>query len=216
MSFYAVANGRVNGVFRSWTECSNSVKGFKNAIYKKFDGEEDAIKFSKSIKNDVNINTVREIIINSTEYYVYTDGSCYNNGKKNAVSGIGIFFGPNDERNVSKTIEGKQTNNTAELTAIIETYSIIEADILAGKKIGIVSDSEYAIKSVSSYGKKCSKCLWDVDIPNQELVKTAYELYKNKPNVEFIHVKAHTNSQDIHSIGNTGADILAGQASSSI
>ena len=213
MSFYAVANGRVNGVFRSWTECNNSVKCFKNAIYKKFDREEEAIKFSTSIKNDVNINTMREIVINGTEYYVYTDGSCYNNGKKNAVSGIGIFFGPNDKRNVSKTIEGKQTNNTAELTAIIETYSIIESDILAGKKIGIVSDSEYAIKCVSSYGKKCSKCLWDVDIPNKELVKTAYELYKNKPNVEFIHVKAHTNSQDIHSIGNAGADILAGQAS---
>ena len=77
---------------------------------------------------------MREIVINGIEYYVYTDGSCYNNGKKNAVSGIGIFFGPNDKRNVSKTIEGKQTNNTAELTAIIETYSIIESDILAGKK----------------------------------------------------------------------------------
>jgi viroplasmin and RNaseH domain-containing protein len=50
MSFYAVANGRVNGVFRTWSECNNSVKGFKNAIYKKFNGEEDAIKFSKSIK----------------------------------------------------------------------------------------------------------------------------------------------------------------------
>lgn len=64
----------------------------------------------------------------------YTDGACSNNGRKNALAGIGIFFGINDTRNISKNIKGKQTNNTAELSAIIETYSIIENDILNGKK----------------------------------------------------------------------------------
>jgi len=76
--------------------------------------------------------------------------------------------------------KGKQTNNIAELTAIIEVYSIIENDIIHGKKIEIVSDSEYALRCVSSYGEKCHKKYWNVDIPNKELVKTAYELYKGK------------------------------------
>ena len=108
-----------------------------------------------------------------------------------------------------KKIEGKQTNNTAELSAIIETYFIIENDIINGKKIAIVSDSEYAIKCVSSYGEKCYKKGWNVDIPNKELVKTAYEMYKDKLNVQFIHIKAHTHNTDIHSFGNDNADKLA-------
>ena len=140
---------------------------------------------------------------------MYTDGACSNNGKDNALAGIGIFFGINDNRNISKKIEGKQTNNTAELSAIIETYHIIENDILNGKKIAIVSDSEYAIKCVSSYGEKCYKKCWNVDIPNKDLVKIAYEMYKDKLNIQFIHIKAHTNNTDIHSFGNDNADKLA-------
>ena len=125
------------------------------------------------------------------------------------MAGIGIFFGIDDVRNVSKKIEGKQTNNTAELSAIIETYYIIQNDILNDKKIAIVSDSEYAIKCVSSYGEKCWKKSWNIDIPNKEMVKTAYEIYKDKINIKFIHIKAHTNNTDIHSFGNDKADKLA-------
>jgi ribonuclease HI len=149
------------------------------------------------------------------EYYVYTDGACSNNGMHNATAGIGVFFGIDDPRNVSQKIEGKQTNNTAELTAIIRAYSIVEPDILQGKQIAIVSDSQYAIWCCTTYGEKCSKTAYkkkDGFILNHELVKTAYELYQDKPNVEFIHVKAHTGKDDIHSIGNDGADKLANLA----
>ena len=58
--------------------------------------------------------------------FVYTDGACSNNGKSNALAGIGIYFGPNDGRNVSRLVTGKQTNNVAELTAIIEAYNIVK------------------------------------------------------------------------------------------
>ena len=215
MPYYAVANGRNIGIFLNWNDCNNSVKGYKNAIYKKFDTKEEADNFIQS--NDTAIqkqNTIRSNQKDDTidvipDYYVYTDGACSNNGRNNASAGIGIFFGTNDNRNLSKKIEGKQTNNTAELSAIIETYYIIENDIMNGKNIAIVSDSEYSIKCVSSYGEKCNKKGWNVDIPNKELVKTAYELYKDKLNVQFIHVKAHTNNTDIHSVGNDNADKLA-------
>ncbi len=202
MPFYAVANGKNIGTFLNWNDCNNSVKGCKNALYKKFDTKEEADNFIK-INNK---NSHDEFI---PDYYVYTDGSCSNNGKDNALAGIGIFFGLDDIRNVSKKIEGRQTNNIAELSAIIETYSIIENDVVNGKKIVIVSDSEYAIKCVSSYGEKCCKKNWNVDIPNKELVKVAYQLYKDKQNIQFIHIKAHTKNTDIHSVGNHHADKLA-------
>lgn len=244
MVFYAVANGRTIGIFLNWNDCNNSVKGYKNASYKKFDTKEEAENFIQSNNNNSEISEIKikkqnpitsffdsvnskenkkDIEIENKEkenitdfipeYYVYTDGACSNNGKSNALAGIGIFFGTNDIRNVSKQIEGKQTNNIAELTAIIETYSIIENDIINGKKIAIVSDSEYAIKCVSSYGEKCFKNGWNVvEIPNKELLKNAYEIYKDKLNVKFIHIKAHTNNTDIHSLGNDHADKLANMA----
>lgn len=220
MKFYAVANGKSIGIFSNWNDCNNSVKGYSNALYKKFNTEEEANNYIKANKiiDNMNNNTQKHNIVISydnifdPDYYVYTDGACSNNGRDNALAGIGIFFGINDNRNVSKKIEGEQTNNVAELSAIIETYYIIENDILNGKKIAIVSDSEYAIKCVSSYGEKCYKKNWNVKIPNKTLVKTAYEMYKDKLNVKFIHIKAHTNNTDIHSIGNDNADKLANMA----
>lgn len=208
MPYYAVANGRNIGIFLNWNDCNHSVKGYKNASYKKFDTKEEAEMFIQS--NNHYISDEKDNFI--PDYYVYTDGACSNNGKHNALAGIGIFFGINDNRNISKKIEGKQTNNAAELTAIIETYYIIENDIVNGKKIAIVTDSEYSIKCVSSYGEKCSKKEWNIEIPNKELVKTAYEMYKNKQNIKFIHIKAHTNNTDIHSLGNDNADKLANLA----
>ena len=207
MSFYAVANGRIPGIFLNWNECNNSVKGYKNALYKKFDTREEAEYFIQSNKKIIDLDVKKDDFV--PDYCVYTDGACSNNGKENALAGIGIFFGPNDIRNVAKKLEGKQTNNAAEITAIIETYFIIENDVLNGKKIAIVSDSEYAIKCVTSYGERCYKKDWNVDIPNKELVKNAYELYKDKQNIKFIHIRAHTNNTDIHSFGNDNADKLA-------
>lgn len=146
------------------------------------------------------------------DYFVYTDGACSNNGYDNAKAGIGIFFGENDPRNVSQLVHGKQSNNTAELTAIINTWPIIKQDIFNNKKITIVSDSIYAIRCATSYGEKCDKNLWKKDIPNKELVKTIYDIYKNNNNIDFMHIKAHTNKNDIHSIGNNAADKLANKA----
>ena len=34
-------------------------------------------------------------------------------------------------------------------------------------------------------------------------------MYKDKPNIQFMYIKAHTNNTDIHSIGNYNADKLA-------
>lgn len=142
------------------------------------------------------------------DYYVYTDGACINNGKKNAKAAIGIFF---KDHRIHSLIEGKQTNNTAELTAILVAYDFIEKDLEQGKHIGIVSDSEYAIRCVTTYGEKCDKKNWNVDIPNKELVQLAYTTYKNKT-VQFIHVNSHTGKTDIHSLGNEEADRLANLA----
>jgi len=203
MPYYAVSKGRTTGIFLTWAECQEKVKGYSGAIYKKFDTKEEAEGFIRGTSGEGHKETI------DVDYYVYTDGACSNNGKEGACAGIGVYFGEGDPRNISRRVEGKQTNNVAELMAILAVYDIIKDDIVNGKKIGIVSDSEYAIKCVSSYGDKCNKQNWNVDIPNKELVKTVYQMYTDKPNIGFIHIKAHTNHTDIHSVGNDHADKLA-------
>lgn len=139
--YYAVARGHKTGIFITWNDCKEQVLGYKNAAYKRFETKEEAENYIESFivkpvndETPVNLPIPVERNMFEVDYYVYTDGSCHSNGYPNAKAGIGIFFGINDERNVSRKLEGKQTNNAAELTAIIETYNIIKNDVSMGKK----------------------------------------------------------------------------------
>jgi ribonuclease HI len=147
--------------------------------------------------------------------FVYTDGACSNNGRGNAKAGIGIYFGENDPRNVSQRLEGKQTNNMAELTAILEAYHLICDELDSGVEYTVVTDSEYSLKCVGKYGEKMAKIGWCEDIPNKELVRRVYECYSKYLSsnvVSFLHIRSHTGGTDIHSLGNEQADKLAGIA----
>ncbi|CAG8855735.1 27655_t:CDS:2, partial [Gigaspora margarita] len=72
----------------------------------------------------VRIGRKSEIYMNWKEYkkqiYQYPDRYCENNGKKNALASIGIFFDDDDPKNLSERLSGVyQTNNRAELYAAI-------------------------------------------------------------------------------------------------
>ena len=144
---------------------------------------------------------------------VFTDGACSKNGYKNACAGLGVYFKENDPRNISKKIQGKQTNNVAELTAIYLAICTVESNLKLGENLLIVSDSEYSIRCCTSYGKKNYEQNWKKDIPNQELVKTVYEKILNyKDNIFFKHIFSHTGKDDFFSRGNDQADKLANMA----
>jgi len=211
MYFYAVAKGKTCGIFDSWTKCEENVKGFKGAIYKKFNNKQDAQLFIQElcIQTDKICESKQ---LHPPDYYVYMDGACSKNGSNEAKGGIGIYLGENDPRNISKKLDGKHTNNIAELQAMICAFSIVQNDLDQGKIITFVSDSEYAIKCATSYGKTQHSFMWVKDIPNKDLVKTLYESCSQYDNLQFLHIKAHTNKDDVHSLGNEQADLLARKA----
>ena len=138
--------------------------------------------------------------------YIYTDGSCINNGKANAKAGIGIFFNDDDERNLSEPLDSsmKQTNNTAELCAIIKAIKIVKDD---NKKYIIYKDSNYSILCSKNY-EKWIKTKKESEIPNIELVKELFTLIRRYP-IQLEYIEAHTSKEDIHSYGNDKADKLA-------
>ena len=128
-----------------------------------------------------------------------------------------MFFDYNDSRNEYGNIEGKQSNNTGELTALIRALEILKTEISEKKIIDIYTDSEYVIKCSGSYGSKLAKNNWktqqDKVPPNLKLLQKIYELYNpNKKTINIHYIKAHTDLTDKHSIGNREADKLANMA----
>jgi len=179
--------------FKTQGEASNYLKG-KQPI--------KPIKPIKPIGNTLSKDTIN----------VFTDGACSHNGSVKAKAGMGVYFSEGDPRNVSKRIVGKQSNNTGELSAILEVFTILQSEVQSGKKITIYTDSKYSINCCGAYGEKSKKKGWKNKygyIPNHELVKRGYELCAQHKNVTLKHIKAHTGYTDELSKGNEGADTLA-------
>ena len=229
MPFYAVKSGRTPGIYVTWKDCEKQVKGFKGAVFKKFDNKELANNFinddvNNNVNNDVNDNVFTPEINNEIELpsnfannkinYVYTDGSCVNNGKENAKAGMGIFFSEDKHAPISQKLDEniyKQTNNTAELLAIITTLEIINSEF-PGEYFVIFTDSKYSMLCAGSYGKRMHSKNWCEDIKNKELVEKLYKLYNINKNSQYTflqHIYSHTGNQDEHSLGNEQADRLA-------
>jgi ribonuclease HI len=201
---------------------SNSKESNNQALNSK----ESNSKESNS-KEKVKVKTqTTDIIETNNTIEVFTDGSTFNNGKKNKIQfgGIGVYF--NDDRypSISECLYGKITNNIAELKAIIVAIDyIINLDTfnVLNTFIHIYSDSEYTINSVVKWSKTWEKNGWKKrdkkEISNKDLIIKLYNYYK-KYKIKFIHVKAHTSEPKdpiLHKIwyGNKMADKLATDSS---
>jgi ribonuclease HI len=141
--------------------------------------------------------------------FVYTDGACRGNGTPTARASIGVYFGPGDDRNVYALVEGRQTNNVAEVTAILRALDVIGTD---GASWVIVTDSTYAMRWAGSLGEKNAVAGWTKAVPNKTLVRRLYEEVSGRSQVRMQKVAAHTNGTDQHSVGNRWADTLANRA----
>lgn len=63
MKYYAVKEGRKPGIYTTWAECEEQVKGYQGADYKKFNNEEDARLFVYgvcSVSTSINQTNVKE------------------------------------------------------------------------------------------------------------------------------------------------------------
>ena len=168
-------------------------------------------------KSSIDEDAFAKQFVFTPDIIVYTDGACIHNGKPNAKAGIGVYFAKDDPRNLSKPVDGKQTNNTAELGAIWEAYKILKKEIEVDKKnVLIYSDSQYAIRCCTTYGSKVAAMNPESEkakqVPNYAIVIKMYNKFKGLRNVRFQHIRAHTGAQDIHSRGNDEADRLANEA----
>lgn len=173
-------------------------------------------KFSKNtikyIINDLDtsVGLVEDQVVNCTEenqskLYIFSDGNCRGNGKKNAKAGYSIFF-TNDEKsqffkfNKTKLITTDPTNNKAELSGIRCIFKTLNENqqLFNNKEIVICTDSQYAISSLTKWSDTWIKNGWinskKEPVKNKELIHNILELQKNISDIKvsFKHVFAHT------------------------
>jgi len=164
---------------------------------------------NSSINSNINKKTIKSNLKKSI--CIYTDGSCRNNGKKNAIAGIGVYI--ENICKISEPIVGRQTNQRAELFAILKALQII--NISDYSEINIYTDSKYSINCITNWINLWLKNNWldkkKQPIKNKDIIQSIHNIYKKYNNIHLIHILAHTNNKDIHSIGNSIADKLANQ-----
>lgn len=216
-NYYVVFKGTTPGIYNNWADCKKQIN--KNAVFKGFDDINEAHEFlqngPKNGKSKTqNIKTTADIDETTHNLYIYTDGSCHNNGKHNACGGYGVHFSEQFE-DISEKIEGKATNNIGELSAILHALKTVYLHTSNYDKIYIITDSKYCIDCLTRYIKGWQKNGWldskGNTIKNKELIIDLHALVTQIDNLEFIHINSHTNLKDVHSLGNQRADELASQ-----
>ena len=171
------------------------------------------------------LNLKKELIksnmtsIMTDKFIVYTDGACRNNGKASAISSIGIYFSNRNLQkidNVSEILKvsgvskiSKHTNNIAELTAINKSLTSIKENNIK-LPVHLYTDSEYSLNVLTKWYPKWTEKQKQTK-KNVPLIKDTFELCMDV-NPKIHHIKAHTNLQDEHSLGNAIADQLANDA----
>jgi ribonuclease HI len=136
---------------------------------------------------------------------VYTDGACFDNGKANARSGCGIWFGENDQRNTALRIPGpEQSNQVGEIAAVI----IAASKTPTFQPLEIVSDSKYVINGLTTHLENWENKGW-IEIKNANFFKKAtYLLRKRSATTTLRWVKGHngiTGNEESDQLAQVGA-----------
>lgn len=149
---------------------------------------------------------------NLQKYILYADGSCHNNGTPKARAGwAAVFFKEGEESNVRKEdyltglVPGPQTNNRAELSAVIAGLAnLIEKT--QGTKICVTvkTDSEYITNAINNewihawhrngWLTKSNRPVQNVEMW-QLLIAVCRTIALNGEKVKFEHVDGHAGDK---------------------
>lgn len=189
--FYAVKVGRKTGVFTTWNETNNLVKGYPNAKFKSFTSEAAANEY---------LQDKAEVVASFDEgYSAFVDGS-FNKGKQEYGSGVVILKDGTviDELSITGTPDFIESYQIAG-----ETIATLEAIRWAvDHKVDKIS-IHYDYQGIESWAKGD----WKTNKPISEYYKKEFDLLSTKTNVSFVKVKGHSGDKY-----NDRADYLAGKA----
>ena len=150
---------------------------------------------------------------------IYTDGSSINNGRKNSRGAYAAVYPDSPDMSFGRPLaeDNSQTNQTAELTGILEGIRTLKSfRSCTGVVVRICTDSEYSIncltKWVSGWRKRDWKTAEGKPVVHRVLLEAILKELELFAGHQFVHVKAHTGGEDNDSKWNNYADQLANKA----
>ncbi|KAM8726218.1 ribonuclease H1 isoform 3-T3 [Acanthopagrus schlegelii] len=112
---------------------------------KRCHSEEEAESEPKRVKQSESLSSVSPdgFTYMGDAVVVYTDGCCTANGQRGARAGIGVYWGRNHPLNVADRLQGRQTNQRAELQAACRALEQAKEKNI--KKLVLYTDSKFTI-----------------------------------------------------------------------
>ncbi|XP_012216204.2 ribonuclease H1-like isoform X1 [Linepithema humile] len=178
------------------------------------DISEHPSKKRKIIPNVANLKSTQssdqngkvDFIVDEDGYVnVFTDGACSSNGYKNARAGIGVWFQDNHPLNVSQPVEGRPTNNMAEIQAVMVAAK--QAKKAGIKKLKINTDSKFLISCITQWMPRWKKRGWTT--VNNKPVINKIELLEMEKELESLTIAWNHVNGHVGIYGNEMADKLA-------
>ncbi|KAJ7220073.1 ribonuclease H-like domain-containing protein, partial [Mycena pura] len=129
---------------------------------------------------------------------VYVDGSCI--GPSSARrAGAGLRWGMASLRNRALRVPGEQTNNRAELFAILGALATTPISV----PLDIFTDSQYAINMIVHWGPAIAQTGWHC-ANGDALSAIQYQIRRRRGHIRFHYVRGHSGNKE-----NEAADRLA-------
>ena len=205
--YYAVAKGRVAGIYLSWAECKKQIDHFSGAVYKSFPTEEEAKEFielasggKETIEKKETDNIVKAQQVSTKDHLVaYVDGS-YEHSQRKYAYGCALVF----------------QDDVVTLNGSGEDQDYVSMRNVAGEILG----SEQAINWAIEHGfsqvtifydyegiEKWANGIWKANKPGTQRYQQFVKEKRENITISFQKVAAHTGV-----LYNEMADQLAKQA----
>ncbi|RDY29464.1 RNase H [Romboutsia weinsteinii] len=191
--FYAVRKGKKVGIYETWNECKEQVNGFSGAEYKSFPTHEEAKEY---------VHGTKLVTIKNPESTVeaYVDGS-YEHSIREYGSGVVILKNKVVEKTYSIKGKDEKLVGMRNVAGEIEASKIAMNYCLENKIENLILYFDY-----EGIEKWCMG-IWKTNKEGTTAYKQFYDSIKNKLNVKFVKVKAHSGDKY-----NEEADKLAKKA----
>ena len=193
-NYYAVKDGKKPGVYETWKDCEEQVKGYSGAVYKKFTTQKEAKDFigDKKIKKDISgeiveiekEKTIEQSDLKDGEALAYVDGSF---DLSNFTYSYGVVF---ITKEVKETFSGREDNkDLAEMRNVSGELkgAMVAMDIAVERKVETLY-LHFDYTGIEQWAEGS----WKTNKEGTRAYKRYYDSIKDRLKVVFIKVKAHS------------------------